>query len=71
MNTIVTALKVGDRIRVIDLMTDRAHRGTVAALWPDKKAISVDVKKGTRVYFRGQCMDRWYLPDLTEQHLIG
>jgi len=64
MNAIAEALKVGDTIRVIDLNTDRAYRGTVAALWPKDKAISVDVRKGKRIYFRSPCMDHWYLPDL-------
>lgn len=62
--TMAHTLQVGDTIRVIDLSTDRAYRGTVAALWPKERAISVDVRKGKRIYFRSSYMDQWYLPDL-------
>jgi hypothetical protein len=68
MNSLpVETLKVGDPIRVLNIETDRMHNGTVAALWPDAKAISVDVRKGKRIYFRSSCMDQWYLPDMEQR----
>ena len=63
MNTTV-ALKVGDRIKVINIIQDRVYNGTVAALWPNDNAISVDVRKGKRIYFRSNVMGEWVLRDI-------
>ena len=67
MNALTETLKVGDTIRVLNLETDRMYNGKVAALWPNAKAISVDVRKGNRIYFRSACMDQWYLPDMEQR----
>jgi hypothetical protein len=64
MTSITETLKVGDTVRVLNIETNREHRGVVAALWPKERAISVDVRKGKRVYFRSACSDAWYLPDM-------
>ena len=63
MNTAIE-LKVGDRIRVINIETDKCHNGVVAALWPKAGAISVDVRKGQRVYFNSNVSGVWLLRDI-------
>ncbi|HNR56183.1 MAG TPA: hypothetical protein PKJ19_13515 [Flavobacteriales bacterium] len=64
MNKPMEQLKVGDPIRVNNLMTGKTQTAKVAALWPSDKAISVDLKGGKRIYFRSNVMDVYYLPDL-------
>lgn len=63
MNTAIT-LKVGDAIRVINIATNKCHNGVVAALWPKEGAISVDVRKGKRVYFNSNMSGEWLLRDI-------
>lgn len=62
--TTIDVLKVGDPIRVANLDTGTMHKGKVAALFPEDKAISVDVRKGVRIYFRTPYMGAWMLYDL-------
>ena len=67
MNTMIEALKVGDGIRVNNLMTGQTQMAKVVALWPNDKAISIDLKSGKRIYFRSNVMDIYYLPDIKSE----
>lgn len=63
----VETLKVGDRIRVANLNNNGMYNGTVVALYEKERAISVDVRKGKRIYFRSAYMNEWMLYDLAER----